>query len=1198
MYFIVKGYGSLPSHVINTAIQLVSKITKLEWAHEPNKSIIYQLKQIATLSPAHRTLGLAMYASLVQEMSLNVSDQRVVPVGKQLRVMVRFKSELLDILHTALAALQGCLLTQQGPPGEREAALRLLRAVLSFNFKPFEASDADEFTLYAPDSWAPVLEAPDLQDALLATYFALPSPPCSVLALECLCLVTAARTGVFRGDTRPRFVGRCLGATQRILESGCGLECQANHHMFARLLLAVKTNVRIRELVSDPLWQSWITLVFGFTVKSLQNWMFSPNSIHFLMHFWFKLSLCYDVSLNKVISSNTTTTNNNNTVTGGNSGIAGTATTPVIGESPLSAPASPASLSFFKNSPAKARARRKSFLRQFQQPQTPTSNRFSSTSSTDPDAMIDADTTTTTTTSNNDNNNNCVGTGVVEDQTFITKFAPQIAEEFIKSRVASVQLGLTTGLDDDYLGSEATMSEQLEDIPYIARCDYRTTGLFVVSAFEKAIEALRAGGTTQPAPGTFQSNLLLGQCAWFVYLIGAFVSVRIDRPTRDENDTLDEIDGELASRVLFLMRLTEARIPAVPETIRNDTASMETALEVAYSYFLFHLRRSYIRDTPYSAAVASSSSSSSSMYTPSSSATAGAAARRGPPKSKFFGALEKNLGLKSVTDVFDVMFRKIASNLKWFRGNDMVVEKTLSAFHELATGYSSQRAVAQLPIVAEFLANHTAVFPLEPGLSGDAAARRCKHCVTLYSTLGRLVLADNTTTTTNTSNGSVSAEDRFTAFMTPIGETLETIRALLSHEAAAAQQQQQQQLQLKAASLLCVAQLQGLFESAASRRSYGIFFRWLCPRYLPVLAGLGRLYGSGDLGFYHRLMKLVCEIAWNRSCRISFDVAAPESGLLLFKELCTPTLIEFGAQLQPLLLAAAGGGSSSGGGGNGGDAYSGRYRYVAVCVQTMLNTILGDYIDFGAFVYYKDPCLGKTLGTVLCLLLAVPPDDMVGYEKLFLPAASLLSAVASQFPAALFQLEEAAFGRLLRLLVSGIVAATSPQLITCCCIVLDKLFSAYNDKKKKLASVVFNNGGGSELATAAQHLGDRAAELAASTAAFEHNIASFPDFIESVIRTLFYLSYSAKDKYVYAAAKAIYALTLFAPQKFRDAEAYIVRSQPQESQEKLAGYFASLEKKISSDSECIFAATLKEKFCNLFSNFIDVTCNLIDLNNF
>lgn len=1170
---------------MNTAIMLVSKITKLEWAHEAQRSIIHQIKQIMELSPTHRTLGLTMYSSLVQEMSINVNDQKIMPIGKQLRVMTRFKNELLDILNIALSTLKGCITQQQQQQNfnEQEAALRLLRSVLSFNFKPFELSDDDDFTLYAPDTWAPVFESGDLQETLVESYFVASAPPCSTLSLECLCLVTAVKTSIFHGDWRAYFVGRCLNGTGRILESGRGLECQENHHMFARLLLSIKANFRIRELVSAPIWQTWITHVYTFTVQSLKNWMFSPNSVHFLMHFWFKLSLCYDSSLNKVVG----TAIEGGGGGGGNSGSNGNAFM-MSDETPFSAPASPASLSFFRKSPSKVRALRKSFLRQFQQPQTPMKG---------PGTFADSGNNNGGCCSNNDDcdveggntsSNNTNNVQVVEDQTFITKFAPRIAEEFISGRVASVQVALTVGLDEDYLGSEEAMSEQLGDIPYIARCEYRTTGLFVVNAFEKVIGAFQGGGA-RLAPGSFQSNLLLGQCAWFVYFIGAFLSVRIERPTREENDILDEIDGELASRVLFLMQLTEARVPATPEAIRTDPSTMETALEVAYSYFLFHLRRSYIRDTPYTATTAVTTSSSS-LSSPTATPLSGQ--QQQPPQSKFFGALEKNLGFKSVMDVFNAMFLKMANNLKWYRGNDTVTEKTLSAFHELATGYSTQRTVSQLPIVAQFLTNHSSLFPIDDDdnggsnsaksslsggdtTTGAVVSRRCKHCVALYRTLGRLVFADE------------SGPERFDAFMAPIGEALGTIGAQPSREAALAQPR------LKSAALLCISQLQGLFESATSRRAYSTFFRWLSPKYLPVLAGLGRLYGGSDPAFYYRLMKLVCELVWNRSCRISFDASSPESGLLLFKEVCMPTLTEFGSQLQPLLLQQQQQQQTSHNGSTG-DTYHDLYRYVTVCVQTMLNAILGDFIDFGAFVYYKDACLGDALGVVLRMLLTVPPDDMVGYEKLFLPAASLLSVVAAQFPAALFQLEETAFGCLLRLLVSGIVAATNPQLISCCCIVIDKLFSAYNDKKKKLASVVFNNGG--ELP--AQHRSDRAAELAASTAGFEHNLATFPDFIESVIRTLFYLSYSAKEKYVYVAAKAIYALTLFAPHKFRDAEERIVRSQPQAGQERLMGFFASLEKKISSDSECIFAATLKEKFCNLFSNFIDVTCNLIDLNTF
>lgn len=59
-----------------------------------------------------------------------------------------------------------------------------------------------------------------------------------------------------------------------------------NYHEFCRLLLRLKSNYQLGELVMVQEYAATVELIAKFTVDSLSTWQFAPNSVHYLLSLW------------------------------------------------------------------------------------------------------------------------------------------------------------------------------------------------------------------------------------------------------------------------------------------------------------------------------------------------------------------------------------------------------------------------------------------------------------------------------------------------------------------------------------------------------------------------------------------------------------------------------------------------------------------------------------------------------------------------------------------------------------------------------------------------------------------------------------------------------------------------------------------------------------------------------------------------
>jgi exportin-7 len=211
-----------------------------------------------------------------------------------------------------------------------------------------------------------------------------------------------------------------------------------------------------------------------------------------------------------------------------------------------------------------------------------------------------------------------------------------------------------------------------------------------------------------------------------VHIIAAVISGRLSVPASEEADV---IDGALACRVFHLMRFSDSRLPTLQIAPADDVcSSFEAKLETAFISFQQQFRRMYIGDTAISS-------------------------------SKAFTKMGELLGLGTHVAVLNVMVAKITTNIKYWKANTAVIDKTLALFFDLATGFCSGKLVARLDIVTQIITRHTdEAFSFPPSRHGG------KQTMLLYNVLGRLLFSEE-------------HSGRFEEFMKPLEGAFEFLLA-------------------------------------------------------------------------------------------------------------------------------------------------------------------------------------------------------------------------------------------------------------------------------------------------------------------------------------------------------------------------------------------------------------------------------------
>mmetsp|Transcript_22699 Transcript_22699/g.32592 ORF Transcript_22699/g.32592 Transcript_22699/m.32592 type:complete len:1112 (+) Transcript_22699:70-3405(+) len=289
---------NLEEFVVNNLCKLLCRITKLGWFDSnEHREIVDEIMKFLDASIDHSLIGLKLCNSLVDEMNTPIPG-RTLTLHRKAAVSFRDQT-LLQIFQVAIATLRsiqevGPTKIQLAPEKENKVAnlaLSIATECLSFDFigtNPEESAE-DVGTVQVPSSWRPIVQD-TLTMKLLFECYLTSSPPRSNMALQALVQLSSVRRSLFSSEKeRAVFLQELMIGIQSIMQSKKGLEHIDNYHEFCRLLGRLKASYQLSELVKTSGFTEWLENACFFTIKSLQNWQHSMNSIHYLLALWGRL---------------------------------------------------------------------------------------------------------------------------------------------------------------------------------------------------------------------------------------------------------------------------------------------------------------------------------------------------------------------------------------------------------------------------------------------------------------------------------------------------------------------------------------------------------------------------------------------------------------------------------------------------------------------------------------------------------------------------------------------------------------------------------------------------------------------------------------------------------------------------------------------------------------------------------------------
>lgn len=298
--YILNHLATNAHHIIDfvslSITRLAARITKLGWFdHQDLRDFVEEIKKFLQATIDHNIMGLKLLNALVDEMNIPSSGKSLTAHRK---VAVSFRDlylyQVFQIGLTTLKQLQQRAIvgiTEEQSKKMSTQALTLCFSCLSFDFigtNP-EESVEDVGTVQVPANWRPLVQDTIIMQLFFDIYKH-SEPPRSSLAIQIIIQLSCIRRTLFQTDKeRMVFLQALLSGIRDIMDTKRGLDQVDNYHQFCRLLGRLKASFQLSELMKLTGFMEWLELAADFTVKSLQNWQYSMNSIHYLLALWDRL---------------------------------------------------------------------------------------------------------------------------------------------------------------------------------------------------------------------------------------------------------------------------------------------------------------------------------------------------------------------------------------------------------------------------------------------------------------------------------------------------------------------------------------------------------------------------------------------------------------------------------------------------------------------------------------------------------------------------------------------------------------------------------------------------------------------------------------------------------------------------------------------------------------------------------------------
>ncbi|CAF4563900.1 unnamed protein product [Rotaria sp. Silwood1] len=597
-------------------------------------------------------------------------------------------------------------------------------------------------------------------------------------------------------------------------------------------------------------------------------------------------------------------------------------------------------------------------------------------------------------------------------------YVPQIVCYYVQSRLDALN-------NDDVLymelfdNDQTILQQQLEMISIMSRLDYNKTCALLCTCFDDLAQQYQQAANSETVERRF---------TFLIYVLGCVIGARgitltsLSLPTDDQ----DLFDGELVVRVLQLMTYIQQKTAG--ETQTNNKNSINTAittttdkigstpyserLELAVLFFFEQFRRQYIGDHGRS--------------------------------NKIYQVLFKHLGIADEEQLLSIFIKKLFTNLQYSTITDKLIERTVGCFSDLSQGYQSVRRLVKLDPIQYFINNHTQdLFPFlhhasttkRSNNSNITASSWSRLRTTFYAAVGRMLMHEF--------RYDEDDDDRVEAFMTPftnhcnrlvqIFKEFPDFTAFNVGQFATMGQFNPTLASLDEIQSLIIGivrDLRGLCSAFVSKQAYSSLFDWLYPSYLPLfLKALYVFYDRADV--YNPLLKFFHELTSNRQERLAFDSTKP-SAYLLFRETSnllyifqTKTIVHINATIPET---------------DGTLFYKAKLKPIITCLRIIRACLIGNYVNFGVFHLYSDPCFDNCLQVFLSILTSIKQTHLLSYPKLTLSYFTLIETLSIVQIDFLANLTTPLFGYVLETISEGFL---SPEqtIQNSCCVFLDTFLS-------------------------------------------------------------------------------------------------------------------------------------------------------------
>eukprot|EP00026_Physarum_polycephalum_P001451 Phypoly_transcript_01453.p1 GENE.Phypoly_transcript_01453~~Phypoly_transcript_01453.p1 ORF type:complete len:1056 (-),score=108.05 Phypoly_transcript_01453:168-3335(-) len=286
---------AISQYLCTMLIQILARVTKFAWFDDAShQEITDSVAKFLEATVPHVIIGLKILNELINEMNTSTGGHLTLTQHRKIAISFRDKA-LLRIFQISLTSLKQVVAPSNMDAIDRDKikdqALKLALQCLSFDFigiTPDESAE-DLGIVQIPATWRSIFEDTGTLTLFLELYRT-SVPPQSTQTMECLVQLASVRRSLFvNEDDRSVYLTQLIHGIRDILKNSTGLNESSNHHGFCRLLARLKSNYQLSHIIAVDCYAEWISLAADFTIKSIQSWEWSPNSVHYLLSLWSKL---------------------------------------------------------------------------------------------------------------------------------------------------------------------------------------------------------------------------------------------------------------------------------------------------------------------------------------------------------------------------------------------------------------------------------------------------------------------------------------------------------------------------------------------------------------------------------------------------------------------------------------------------------------------------------------------------------------------------------------------------------------------------------------------------------------------------------------------------------------------------------------------------------------------------------------------